>query len=138
MADIPTPRADDTRERYPDASVPGMDYTHAAETIRQRVKREAADRDLGDDPATYLAHCKATIPAEYHALLDHLVVRADDAARAEMAAELDETVERIAQHFPGLAPAIRAVGVHVFERFVGEHDRCRESVAAIQTTRRWG
>jgi hypothetical protein len=134
----PTPRPDDTRGRYPDASVPGLDYTHAAETLRRRVQREQADRDQARDPDTLLAQAKATIPAEYHELLDRLAVCVEDHALGQMGSELDDTVERIAQHFPGLAPAIRAVGVHVFERFVGEHDRCRESVAAIQTTRRWG
>jgi hypothetical protein len=40
-------------------------------------------------------------------------------------------IEQIARHFPGLAPAIRAVGQHVLEH-EAESGSCCEDVAATQ------
>ncbi len=129
------PRPEDSKREDPPPA--GALSDQRPESPRYRAARRAAERAARDNPTAYLAYLKSELDAHWHEPLDHLVMLVDDAASNRFSEDEDEMFELLAEHFPGLAPAIRAVAHHLQARWMGERDRCSDSMAAVGLMRRW-
>ena len=121
------------KRRHPPVPRPRMEPSRNYRIRRDADRRKEAERWERQierlQPALRLAHMDDAVNAVVHAVAYQVM--------EEMVDEQDALVDSICQHFPGLAPALRAVAIHAQDMSVHARDRCQEAMALAQRHERY-